>query len=90
MFRTSGLPLVLNSYDPNMAQWLSDKAPDTLPNLAERFFDLLDLEAEMVETDIPLDAAAWDWDFVIEGTEIRYWVAFSSPDATMLDISLTR
>ena len=86
----SGLPLVLNIYDPNMAQWLSDKAPDTLPNLAERFFDLLDLEAEMVETDIPLDAAAWNLYFVIEGTEIRYWVTFSNPDATMLDISLTR
>ena len=86
----SGLPLVLSIYDPDMAQWLSDKDPDTLPNLAERFFDLLGLEAEMTETDIPSDAVLWNRHFAIEGTRIRYWVAFSSPDATILDISLTR
>ena len=81
----SGLPLDLNLYDPNMARWLFYKDPNTLPDLAERFFGLLDLEAEMVETDIPSDAAPWERHFDIKGAEIQYGFFFN---ATMLDIRL--
>ena len=80
----SGLPLTLSLSDPNMAPWLVYQDPDALPDLAERFFDLLDLEFEPVETDIPSDAAPWERYFYIKGTAIRYRVSFN---ATILDIS---
>ena len=81
----SGLPLVLSIYDPNMAQWLSYKDPVTLPGMAERFFDLLGLRAQMSVTILPSDTAPWEYGFVIEGTEIQYWISFN---ATILDIRL--
>ena len=80
----SGLPLILSLSDPNMAQWLQYKDPDTLPNMAERYFDLLDLEFESVETDIPSDAAPWERYFVIDGTDVQYGFIFN---ATLLTIS---
>ena len=80
----SGLPLTLSLSDPNMAQWLVYQDPNTLPDLAERFFDLLDLYVEMEETDIPSDASPWERYFYIKGTAIRYRVSFN---ATILDIS---
>ena len=83
----SGLPLRLSLFDPNMARWLQYKDPDTLPNMAERYFDLLELVAEPVETGLPPDAAPWERDFVIEGTEIRYSFSFN---ATLLSIHLER
>lgn len=81
----SGLPLKFSLFDPDMAQWLQYKDPDTLPNMAERYFDLLDLYVEMEETDIPSDASPWERNFYIRGTEIEYWFVFN---ATMLDIRL--
>ena len=83
----SGLPLRLSLFDPNMARWLQYKDPDTLPNMAERYFDLLGLVAEPVETGLPPDAAPWNRDFVIEGTKIRYSFSFN---ATLLSIHLER
>ena len=80
----SGLPLTLRLSDPNLVQWLIYQDPDTLPDLAERFFDLLDLYVEMEETDIPSDASPWERYFYIKGTAIRYRVSFN---ATILDIS---
>ena len=80
----SGLPLKFSLSDYNMAQWLVYQDPDTLPDLAERFFDLLDLYVEMEETDIPSDASPWERYFCIRGTAIRYRVFFN---ATILDIS---
>ena len=80
----SGLPLKFSISDPNMAQWLAYKDPDTLPDLAERFFDLLDLYVEMEETDIPSDVSPWERYFDIRGTAIRYRFSFN---ATILDIS---
>ena len=82
----SGLPLTLNLYDPNMAQWLFYKDPNALPDLAARFFDLLNLDAEIVETDVLPDAVPWERHFVVEGTEIQYCFSFN---ATMLDITLS-
>ena len=79
----SGLPLKLSLSDPNMAQWLSYKDPVTLPDMAERFFDLLGLEAQMSATILPSDTTPWEYRFTIEGTEIEYWIVFN---ATMLDI----
>ena len=79
----SGLPLKLSLSDYNMAQWLSYKDPVTLPAMAERFFDLLGLEAQMSGTFLPSDTAPWEYSFVIEGKEIEYWFVFN---ATMLDI----
>lgn len=81
--RESGLPLKLNLTDYNMAQWLEYKDPVTLPAMAERFFELLGLKAEHTETHLPSDTASWEHCFVIEGTEIEYWIVFN---ATMLDI----
>ena len=79
----SGLPLTLSLSDPNMAQWLPYKDPETLPNMAEHYFDLLDLEAEPLETDVPSDAAPWERYFVIKGTEVQYGLVFN---ATLLTI----
>lgn len=78
----SGLPLTLNLFDPNMAQ-LSYKNPGILPNLAEQYFDLFGLKAEMVETDLPSDTDPWQRYFVIEGTEIQFCFASTY---SMLDI----
>ena len=81
----SGLPLCLGLYDPNMARWLHYKEPDTLPNLAGCYFDLLGLEARLVETDPISDAAPWSRKFLIEGTDLCYHVSFN---ATTLAIDL--
>lgn len=81
----SGLPLHLNLYDPNIAQWLDYKEPDTLPNLAECYFDLLGLEADLVGGDVPLDSAPWERQFFIKGTDMCYRFAFN---ATVLTIDL--
>ena len=81
--RESGLPLKLSLTDYNMAQWLEYKDPNTLPDMAERFFDLLGLKTQMFEAILPSDTAPWEYGFVIEGTEIEYWIVFN---ATMLDI----
>ena len=81
----SGLPLKLSLSDYNMAQWLSYKDPVTLPDMAERFFDLLGLKAQMSVTILPSDTAPWEYGFAIEGTEIEYWFVFN---ATILDIRL--
>ena len=82
----SGLPLGLDLYDPNMAQWLPYKDPEALSGLAERYFDLLGLKADPGETVIPSDTISWGQYFTIEGTEIRYLLTFN---ATMLRIGLT-
>ena len=79
----SGLPLTLSLSDPNMAQWLQYKDPDALPNMAERYFALWDLEAEPVEAYIPSDAAPWERYFVIDGTDTQYGFVFN---ATLLTI----
>ena len=79
----SGLPLKFSLSDYNMAQWLSYKDPVTLPVMAADFFGLLGLEAQMSATILPSDTAPWEYGFVIEGTEIEYWIVFN---ATMLDI----
>lgn len=79
----SGFPLTLSLSDPNMAQWLLYKDPETLPDMAEHYFDLLELEAEPLETDIPSDAAPWEQYFVIEGTKVQYGFVFN---ATLLTI----
>lgn len=79
----SGLPLTLSLSDPNMAQWLLYKDPDTLPNMAERYFDLLDLEAGLVETGILSDATPWERYFIIEGTEVRYGFVFNATQLTI-------
>ena len=79
----SGLPLKLSLTDYNMAQWLSYKDPVTLPDMAAQFFDLLGLEAQMSVTILPSDTTPWEYGFVIERTEIEYWIVFN---ATMLDI----
>ena len=79
----SGLPMTLSLSDPNMAQWLLYKDPNTLLNMAERYFDLLNLEAWLVETDISSDTAPWERYFVIEGTEVQYGFVFN---ATLLSI----
>lgn len=81
----SGLPLHLNLYDPNMAQWLKYKDPGTLPALAECYFDLLGLETHLVEAGVKPETAPWERQFTVEGTELCYRVAFSG---TTLDIRL--
>ena len=81
----SGLPLKLSLTDYNMAQWLEYQDPNTLPALAEQYFELLGLKAQVFETILPSDTAPWEYGFVIEGTEIEYWFVFN---ATVLDIRL--
>lgn len=81
----TGLPLFLNLYDPDMAQWLNYKDPNTLPDLAKCYFDLLEVEADLVEGDIPLDSAPWERQFLIKGTDICYRFSFN---ATVLTIDL--
>ena len=83
----SGLPLYLNLYDPNMAQWLKYKDPETLPNLAECYFDLLEIEADPEQEDISSDSVPWERQFLIERTDICYRVAFN---ATVLTIALNQ
>lgn len=80
----SGLPLTLNLYDPNMARWLEYKDPNTLPDMAAQFFELLGLKTEHTEAYPPSDTEHY---FVIEGTEIQYCFSFN---ATMLDIRLEK
>ena len=82
----SGLPLVLNVFEPNMGQWLSYKDPGTLPNLAQRYFDLFGLKSEPAETDLPSDTDPWQRYFVIEGTEIQFCFTFTY---SMLDVRLS-
>lgn len=79
----SGLLFELSLYDPNMARWLTYKDPNTLPELAGRFFGLLELE--YTETDAPAAEAPWERTYHVEGSDIIYWVSFN---ATMLNISL--
>lgn len=79
----SGLLLEISLYDPNMARWLTYKDPNTLPELAGRFFGLLELE--YTETDAPAAEAPWERTYHVEGSDIIYWVSFN---ATMLNISL--
>ena len=79
----SGLPLILNLFDPNLGQWLSHKDPGTLPNLAQRYFDLFGLMYEPVETDLSSDTDPWQRYFVVEGTEIQFCFTFTY---SMLDI----
>lgn len=83
----SGLPLRLSIYDPNMAQWLNYKDPDALPDLARRYFDLLGLEAQLLESDDDsVGAAPWSRWFSVTGVEsLCYHISFN---ATMLNISL--
>lgn len=80
----SGLPLSLNLYDPNIAQWFLYQKPDTLPDLAQRYFGILGIEAAPTQTDISTDAAPWQQRFHIDGTELYYCFTFN---ATMLSIS---
>lgn len=80
----SGLPLHLNLYDPNIAQWLQYKDPDTLPDLAQCYFDLLGLEANLVDAGVVSETVPWERQFTVEGTDLCYRVAFN---ATTLDIS---
>lgn len=79
----SGLLLEISLYDPNMARWLTYKDPNTLPELAGRFFGLLELEH--TETDAPAAEAPWERMYRVEGSEIIYRLSFN---ATMLNISL--
>lgn len=79
----SGLPLFLNLYDPNIAQWFLYQKPDTLPDLAQRYFDLLELEAVPMQAGIPTDAAPWERMFQVSQTELYYYFEFN---ATTLNI----
>lgn len=81
----SGLPLHLNLYDPNIAQWLQYKDPDALPDLAQCYFDLLGLEANLVDAGAVSETAPWERQFTVEGTDLCYRVAFNG---TTLDISV--
>ena len=81
----SGLPLELHLYDPDMAQWLAYKEPDTLPDLAEQYFALLGLEVDLVEPHFPANSAPWERQFAVAETGIVYWVSFN---ATTLDIDM--
>lgn len=81
----SGRPVCLKLYDPNMAQWLQYKDPNALPNLAECYFDYLELEADSVNGDIPSDHAPWERQFLIRGTDICYRFSFNG---TILTIDL--
>ena len=81
----SGLPLQLSLYDPYMAEWLSYKDPDALPELGRRYFDLLGLEAELLELDDDVGKTPWERRFSVQGMGQSYRISFN---ATMLDISL--
>lgn len=84
----SGLPLELHLYDPNMAQWLAYKEPDTLPDLAEEFFALLGLETTLAlekSYSLPTNGAPWERRFAVAGLKIDYLFVFN---ATTLDISM--
>ena len=81
----SSLPLHLNLYDPDIAQWLQYKDPAALLELAQSYFDLLGLEASLAEVNPMPGTAPWERRFAVEGTELCYRVAFNG---TTLDIGL--
>ena len=81
----SGLPLHLNLYDPDIAQWLQYKDPAALLELAQCYFDLLGLEASLAEVNPMPGTAPWERRFAVEETELCYRVAFNG---TTLDIGL--
>lgn len=83
----SGLPLHLNLYDPNMAQWLQYKDPAALLDLAQDYFDLLGLEVNLIETGVVSETAPWERKFTVERAELCYRVAFNG---TTLDIGLNQ